>query len=166
MSLKQNQDLENGEFFFFLCLSYCRKYLLNHFLFSQINLRVMNQRRHYKLFMENKKSPLTLEKIRMFEAVGFKWSIKQMSVSQRVPWEQRYQELIKFFLEFNHVNVPRDGKYKCLRNWVDTQRRQNALLQQNKHSHLTPERRVLLDFIGFPWHIRERSSRQNITFTS
>lgn len=126
---------------------------------------VMNQRRNYKLFMENKKSPLTLEKIRMFEAVGFKWSINQMSISQRVPWGQRYQELIKFKEKFSHVNVPRDGEYKCLRNWVDTQRRQNTLLQQNKHSHLTPERKVLLDFIGFPWSIRERSSRQNITFT-
>ena len=82
----------------------------------QLGKWVNNQRFEYKKISQGKPSKMTEERILLLEAEGFSWS-----VSEHVPWETRYQQLVAFKEKYNHCRVPkRYPENQQLANWVCT----------------------------------------------
>ena len=107
---------------------------------------VSNQRNHYRLYQERKPSPLTEDRIRELESVGFEWKTSAFI------WNEGFQQLREFKVQFGHCIVP--FKYSAnpkLGQWVSTQRRNYRLYQEEKPSHMTGERIRELNGIGFDW---------------
>ena len=76
----------------------------------------------------------------MLDSLGMDWTIPD-------PWEEKFQELVKFKEEFGHCDVP--GDYGPLGRWVaDTRKRPPE-----------DERKQRLDDIGFEWDGRKSRSR-------
>jgi len=128
---------------------------------------IMEQRRLYKKARENKsvdvngdemdeqwskyEKKLTFERFLKLEEIGFVWEFPHDS-----EWKKRYGELKSYLDKHGHCRVPaRDKQYPELGRWVMTQRRQYALLKQNKKSRMSKERMRLLEHIGFDWVLRE-----------
>lgn len=86
-------------------------------------------------------NPLTEERIRLLESIGFVWDL------QACDWVHRYDQLLEFKLLHGHADVPQ--KYpqnQPLSTWVRTQRRSHA-----KGGCMPSDRIEQLDRIGFDW---------------
>ena len=106
---------------------------------------VWNQRKNYKLYQDGKPSPMTAERIRALESVGFK-----RNVSVGGLWSVRFQQLREYKVQFGHCAVPQ--KYSAnpkLGQWVTNQRRNYRLYQDGKPSRMTKERIRALKSIAF-----------------
>lgn len=80
----------------------------------QLGKWVNNQRFEYRKLTQGKPSKMTEERILLLEAEGFSWS-----VSEHVPWETRYQQLVVFKGKHGHCRVPkRYTENQQLANWV------------------------------------------------
>lgn len=111
---------------------------------------VSKQRSEYKKFQAGKKSQITEERIAALDAVGFEWA----PGATLVDWDVRYQQLVDYRDENGHTNVPKSyGPNPSLGQWVQTQRVYYKKLKQGKKSHLTEERRLKLEQVGFQWHV-------------
>jgi len=78
---------------------------------------VNTQRTQYKLFMDNKPSLMTTERMVRLNSINFDWK-------RHVSWETMFQELVKFKDEFGHCKVPREyAANPQLANWVNAQRK-------------------------------------------
>ena len=120
------------------------------------NLRwwVLNQRKNYRWRQEGKPSPMTEDRIRELESIGFDWGTSKKDLASI--WNVRIQEIREFKEQFGHCLVP--VKYSAnpkLRNWVSTQRAKYRLHQEGKASLLTTERIRELESIGFDWEARK-----------
>lgn len=85
-------------------------------------------------------NPLTEERIRLLESIGFVWDL------QACDWVHRYDQLLEFKLLHGHADVPQ--KYpqnQPLSTWVRTQRRSYA------KGCMPSDRIEQLDRIGFDW---------------
>ncbi len=93
-----------------------------------------------------KRGMLSAERIQRLEAIGFEWNLKHQPVLTEGDWQQMRGHLAEFIREHGHARVPR-GYVPApgLKQWATRQRR----LQ--REGSLPPERRKMLDAIGFPW---------------
>ena len=107
---------------------------------------VSNQRSNYRLYQEGLPSPVTAERIRALESVGFEWE------TTSGVWNERFEQLREFKVQFGHYLVP--VKYSAnpdLGPWVSKQRYYCRLLQNGKASRITAERVRALESVGFEW---------------
>jgi hypothetical protein len=119
-----------------------RQYAVNPKLGQWVN----TQRRCYRLYQEGKPSPITAERIRELESIGFAWG------SSQTDWSARFQHLCEFKAQFGHCLVSRQyAATSKLGKWVNTQRRCYRLYQEGKPSPITVERIRELESIGFDW---------------
>ena len=108
---------------------------------------VKTQRRSYKLYQEGKPSPMTDERIRELESIGFDWG-----TSNKTGWSVRFEQLREYKAQFGNCRVP--GKYSAnpkLGTWVMHQRRNYKLQKEGKPSPMTDERIRALQNVGFDW---------------
>eukprot|EP00986_Skeletonema_menzelii_P010145 scaffold4810_cov98-Skeletonema_menzelii.AAC.1 len=106
---------------------------------------VLRQRVQYKLFRAGKQSPITEDRIRKLEQLGFKWDAKSSSSA----WEDHLAELEVFKRENGHCIIPRSGG--ALGRWVNSQRVQYKLFRAGKQSPITEDRIRKLEQLGFTW---------------
>jgi hypothetical protein len=107
---------------------------------------VSNQRSNYKLYQEGKPNPMTAERIRQLESVGFEWDT---TVGL---WNERFEQMREFKVQFGHCLVP--IKYSAnlkLGKWVSNQRSNYKLYQEGKPNPMTAERIRQLESVGFEW---------------
>lgn len=84
------------------------------------------------------------------DTMQFHWGVTN---AWEANWHYRYQDLLGFYNEHGHCDVPRK-KHSSLRSWVRAQRR--------KESNLSAERKELLNRLNFRWsaQIIEEQERQ------
>ena len=112
---------------------------------------VVNQRTNYRLQQEGKPSHMTAERIQELESVDFKRDIRAHIVS----WNERFEELREFKVQFGHCRVP--NRYSInlkLGKWVMRQRTNYRLQQEGKASPMTAERIQELVNVGIKWVTR------------
>jgi len=112
----------------------------------QLGLWVKEQRRHYMLLVQGRKSHMTQARIAQLESVGFVWD------SHEATWWDRFNDLKAYQAVHGNCMVP--TKYQPnprLGTWVHHQRRQHRKLKNGKTSHMTHERMEALESIGFCW---------------
>eukprot|EP00978_Attheya_sp_CCMP212_P010375 scaffold25122_cov51-Attheya_sp.AAC.1 len=114
--------------------------------FKPLGSWVSNQRRNYRLLKEGKDSLLTIDKQKKLERIGFAFKSRS-TYSHKVPWDERFQELVDFKKINGHMNVPQ----QCgpLGGWVIRQRSQYRFLDKGKPSQLNSDQRKKLESIGF-----------------
>jgi len=126
---------------------------------------VNKQRKQYRSFKEGKSSPMTDERVRQLESIGFQWSLYVGEVvagnkTLEKMWDARFHELFAFKVKHGHCNVPStSGK---LGTWVRKQRHQHRLFKEGKPSPMTKERVQKLESIGFQWSISVKKSSSRI----
>ncbi len=119
---------------------------------------VTDQRRQYKYKTNNKPTLLTAQREKKLNEIEFTWSLRN-----RLDWNERYQELVKFKQENGHCIVPQlYTKVKGLGKWVSKQREQYKNLVDGKYSFITEERIEQLDAIGFSWNAKGRRSAESL----
>ena len=112
----------------------------------KLGMWVSKQRRNYKLYQEGKPSPMTAERIRELESVGFEFETP-------VPcfWSVKFEQLCEFKEEFGHWVLP--IKYLKLGKWVSKQRSNYRLYQEGKPSTMTADHIRELESVGFEWEL-------------
>eukprot|EP00581_Thalassiosira_minuscula_P007000 CAMPEP_0183706548 /NCGR_PEP_ID=MMETSP0737-20130205/3328_1 /TAXON_ID=385413 /ORGANISM="Thalassiosira miniscula, Strain CCMP1093" /LENGTH=498 /DNA_ID=CAMNT_0025933963 /DNA_START=170 /DNA_END=1666 /DNA_ORIENTATION=+ len=116
---------------------------------------VQTQRKHYKLYQENKTSStfLNADRIAVLDAIDFQWNVRGDTF-----WQKNFDSLLKYKNEHGDVRVPRlYTKNPKLGEWVTDQRRQWKSKMEGKPSLMTEERKAKLDEIGFVWKVRDRA---------
>mmetsp|Transcript_12495 Transcript_12495/g.18341 ORF Transcript_12495/g.18341 Transcript_12495/m.18341 type:complete len:321 (-) Transcript_12495:72-1034(-) len=111
---------------------------------------VKRQRYQYKLMQLGKSSSMSSRRINTLENIGFVWD------SHKATWDKIFHELLQYKKEHSHCDIP--SKYApnpALATWVTRQRSQYKLYVAGKQSHMTEERFVALDEIGFKWSARQ-----------
>ena len=110
---------------------------------------VLNQRSKYRLQQKGKPSPMTEERIRALNGIGFGWATCKTDL---VPWSVRFQQLSEFKAQIGHCLVPiKYSKYPKLGTWVSDQRSNRRSHQDGKPSPMTEERIRVLNGISFDW---------------
>jgi hypothetical protein len=108
---------------------------------------INQQRKNYKLYMDEKPSLLTAELIRALQGVGFEWRRPNDA-----SWNERFEQLREFKAQFGHYLVPLTCPANTkLGTWVRSQRRNYKLYQEGKPSVITAEHIRELDSVGFVW---------------
>jgi hypothetical protein len=105
--------------------------------------------------VEKKHSPLTLERVKALEGIGFVWNVPTRIATKRiiVTWESRLNELANYSKIYGHCNVPQTySENPKLGAWVSTQRKQYKLCVEGKQSPTTPFRIQELERLGFEWN--------------
>jgi hypothetical protein len=113
-----------------------------------------NQRTNYRLYQDGKPSPMTTERMRELESIGFELGTSKTDVASI--WSVRFQEMLEFKVQFGHCVVP--VKYSAnpkLGQWVSTQRSNYKRHQAGKSRGMTEERIRELDSVGFDWGTRK-----------
>ena len=123
----------------------------------QLGTWVSNQRKQYRLMKEDKPSPMTPERVKKLEELGFVWSI----FSHDSHWEAKFEELREFKEIHGNCAVPVDYEPNPnLGVWVKYQRSQYRMLQDRRPSTMTPERIELLESLGFTWEMDEEDEAE------
>lgn len=107
-----------------------------------------SQRIQHRRLLEGLSSGLTPDRVQQLQSVGFVWSI----YDQR--WNQKYEELTKFYHQHGHSLVP-NVRDSPLGIWVHGQRGQYALYTKGKPSGMTQERIARLQQGDFCWDARD-----------
>mmetsp|Transcript_1702 Transcript_1702/g.3728 ORF Transcript_1702/g.3728 Transcript_1702/m.3728 type:complete len:541 (+) Transcript_1702:133-1755(+) len=116
---------------------------------------VQTQRKHFKLYQENKTSStfLNADRIAVLDAIDFQWNVRGDTF-----WQKNFDSLVKYKNEHGDVRVPRlYAKNPKLGEWVTDQRRQWKSKMEGKPNLMTDERKAKLDEIGFVWKVRDRA---------
>jgi len=114
---------------------------------------VKRQRHQYNILQQEKLSPITIQRIKSLNEIGFTWDAHESF------WQERIKSLIKFKEEHGHCEVPsRYGANTQLAIWVKSQRRQYKLYKENSPSDMTKERFMELEKHGFTWMLRRTKS--------
>ena len=113
---------------------------------------VATQRKTYRLHQQGKPSPITTERMRELESIGFDWGTRRTRTDVAPNWSVRIQQLCEYKVQFGHCLVPKlyVANHK-LGLWVMAQRTQYRLHQEGKPSRMTKERIRELESIGFDW---------------
>jgi hypothetical protein len=107
---------------------------------------VLSQRHQYRRMVLKKESPLTLERVKALEGIGFVWNV------QRITWEDRLNDLANYRKIYGHCNVPQNySRNPKLGSWVSNQRKQYKTQVVGKQSPMTPFRIQELERLGFEW---------------
>mmetsp|Transcript_20467 Transcript_20467/g.29184 ORF Transcript_20467/g.29184 Transcript_20467/m.29184 type:complete len:846 (+) Transcript_20467:121-2658(+) len=131
----------------------------------QLGTWVSNQRKQYRLLKEGKPSPMTEDRVKKLEDLGFVWSI----FSHDAHWDTKLEELKEYKFQFGDCLVPEDYKDNLnLGIWVKYQRIQYKLLREGRPSTMTSERIRELEKIGFVWFIpgEDKSPQQSNSTSS
>jgi hypothetical protein len=113
---------------------------------------VNTQRKQYSLRQEEKKSQMTIRRIKALEGLDFAWNINEAR------WKQSLNELADYKYIHGHCNVPRSySENSQLVWWVVNQRQQYRLYQEEKKSQMTIPRIKALKGLGFEWNRRRKS---------
>jgi hypothetical protein len=107
------------------------------------------QRRQYRLLRDGKKTILSQERLELLNQLGMIWNIRDYS------WEERYEELLEYYYQHGHVNVPL--RFRELGNWVYKQRSDFKARQRGEATQMTTERMVQLSVLGMVWDIPKES---------
>ena len=121
----------------------------------QLGEWVSKQRVYYTQNQAGQKTPLTEERIKQLDSIGFTWVIDRFNTPQlQEQWSDRFQELKDYKAQHGHCCVPFNYKENPqLGSWVSRQRKLYTELQVGKKNELTEERIKQLDNIGFTWVI-------------
>ena len=115
-----------------------------------LGIWVSTQRSTYRFHQEGKPSPMTEERIRTLESIGFDWGATQADWASS--WSVRFQQLCEFKVQSGHCLVPQPYSANLkLGKWVSAQRCRYKLYQEGKPSHITEEHIQDLESIGFDW---------------
>ena len=119
--------------------------------YRQLYSWMVTQRQLYKRSREGKPAPITQARIDKLEKIGFQFGQKR--VQNQSTWESMFAKLKQYKEDKEgSLQVPAtDPAYRQLYNWMVTQRRYYNLLQKGKPTHITQERIVELERIGFTW---------------
>jgi hypothetical protein len=113
---------------------------------------VDKNRQTHALWKQGKASSMNHEKIQILNELGFIWNARETT------WEENFDRLEAFCLEYGHCNVPPTFKQNqggaSLYNFVANQR------ADLKADCITKDRKERLDGIGFVWNIREEQWMQ------
>lgn len=146
----------------------------------------VNKQRMEKKFMdEGSKSSMTRFKLDALESIGFTWAKRKGQPS----WDTRYAQLKEYHAQHGHCRVP--TKYQqnpALGRWVSlglfgslrhvdfkphhayfpflpmqvsTQRSQYKQFMENQPTHMTQDRKLLLEAIGFKWNAMLRGDEED-----
>lgn len=96
---------------------------------------VKKQRENYE------KGKLSDEKIKLLNNLNFRWH--RIHPKSRT-WKESYQELLKFYNQYNHCNVPRNYDERLYK-WILRQR------QRNRDNLLKASEYELLSNLNFTW---------------
>ncbi|KAL3928067.1 MAG: hypothetical protein SGBAC_012807 [Bacillariaceae sp.] len=121
---------------------------------------VKRQRYQFKLRCEKKLSTMTEDRILLLDEAGFVWD------SHAAAWQEKYEELKDYVSRNKTFNMGGTNKHNPasysthpqLATWVKCQRRQYKLLMAGEESNMTPERKELLEELGFLWGVRGKPS--------
>ena len=100
----------------------------------------------------HRKGILSAERIAQLDALGFEWEDPDSAgLTQRQRWDRQwqamYERMVQFQRTYGHCHVVSKWEVDpSLAEWVHDQR------ELNSQGRLLPERRALLDAIGFLWH--------------
>jgi len=141
----------------------------------QLGSWVHEQRRQYRLMREGKSSPMTPERIKALEELGFVWAPKKIELASGIAfsWENGLEHLNHYKSVHGNCFVPIPFPTNPqLETWVQTQRDLYRLSQEGESSSmLTPERIETLEKMGFVWspknsvNTNRRNVPQSIGFT-
>jgi hypothetical protein len=116
-------------------------------------------RQSYKA-IKLKRSPsrkLSKANMKRLENAGFEWNI-----SKKVPFDERFKDLMSFKAEFGHCNVPqtipRNNKYWSLGKWCDNARQSYKAMKEGSSPgcKLTKANIQRLENAGFEWNVSKR----------
>mmetsp|Transcript_15086 Transcript_15086/g.36934 ORF Transcript_15086/g.36934 Transcript_15086/m.36934 type:complete len:485 (-) Transcript_15086:839-2293(-) len=111
---------------------------------------VKRQRYQFKLRCEGKLSTMTEDRIQLLDEAGFVWD------SHAAAWQEKYEELKDYVNKHKTFNMGSSyATHPQLATWVKCQRRQYKLLMAGEESNMTPERKDLLEKLGFLWGVRK-----------
>ena len=106
------------------------------------------QRSYYRLYQKGKPSPMTADRIRALDSIGFDCGASKADLEYI--WSVRFQQMREFKVQFGHCLVPQQySANPKLGHWVSKQRYHYKLYQEGKHSHMTAERIRELKSLGF-----------------
>src|SRR3569623_420055 len=113
----------------------------------------MNQRTAYRRYMEGEPSAMTVRRIKLLRKVGIQWLLRQMQ------WEHMKQQLMDFYAENGHINVPNELASYKLRIWLNQQRYYYKRRKDGLSSPMTPERIKMLETAipDFSWRVRDNN---------
>ena len=111
-----------------------------------------HMRRSYKRRLEGGKHPLSDERYKLLEELGFVWLVGQRmpagSFDNRKSWEERFEEFKEYKQIHGHPFVPQHLE-GGLGRWVSSQRVQYKLKQKGEKSLMTTDKLLLLVNAGF-----------------
>ena len=109
---------------------------------------VRNQRRNYQKKKNGEPSPMTEDRVRQLEELGFRWEVTASA------WDVMFSQLVLFESEHEHCDVPTTfPENQKLANWVMAQRSAYKKKMAGKHSTMTDDRIRRLEEIGFRWSV-------------
>jgi hypothetical protein len=105
----------------------------------------------------NKKNKIRLDRKERLDEIGFAWNNPQNNKL----WHRQYEKLVQLKRKSGHCMVPQSYEHdKSLGQWVKTQQRSH-----NKNK-MRPDRKDLLDKIGFAWKYIILAARASTTDVS
>jgi hypothetical protein len=111
---------------------------------------VSKQRSNYRSHQEGNPTPMTEDRIRELESIGFDWGTRRIDVAPI--WSVSFQQMREFKEQFGHCLVPQQYADKPkLGRWVSTQRQSYRLHQEGNPTPMTEDRIRELESIGFDW---------------
>ena len=112
--------------------------------------QVAEQRKQYRLLIDNRKSAITPHRIKLLDELDFVWN------AQEEAWRRQMKLLSKFHSEYGHCNVQLNNPdYPKLGLWVKEQRRHYMLMKQGRPSHMTLDRYRQLSELDFCYDTHE-----------
>jgi Helicase associated domain len=121
-------------------------------------LQVAEQRKQYRLLLDNRKSAITPYRIKLLDELDFVWN------AQEEAWRRQMKLLRKFHSEYGHCNVQiHNPDYPKLGLWVKEQRRHYMLMKQGRTSHMTLDRFRQLSELDFCYDTHESTWQQRLS---
>jgi len=100
---------------------------------------------------------LTESRKELLDDIEFDWGTAK---TIKVPWEERYNELLEFKAKFGHCNVTQRTEFHTLALWVARQRKNYQCIKEGKSADgLSEERMRLLEEAGFEWRRHKYKNR-------
>ena len=117
---------------------------------------------------DHRKDKLPKHRVEELDVLGFLWEVGNAGGQKKDDkWMQQYFELVEYKRVHGHSNVPQyniDGSLNFLGRYVNEQRilyRGRKKHGSNDRIYIDPDRKELLDEIGFEWKYDENKKRRN-----
>lgn len=121
--------------------------------YPKLGLWIKEQRRHYTLLKQGKKSHMTEERALKLDQIGFCWDTHEQI------WRDRLRELCSYRAVHGDCMVPTSyPANRQLGTWTHHQRRQYKKFKEGRPCHITIDRIRALESIGFVWEPRTKQN--------